>query len=126
MKHVYGDATDLDGVEPGEFDYATILFLIHELWADQRIKVLEEALRVARRVIVVDSHVPLPKNAHAAALRVVESIGGREYYGSFADYITTGGITGALTALRTPVSILHRSTFWHGFRDAVVLTRHET
>jgi SAM-dependent methyltransferase len=122
---MHGDATDLSGISSREYDYATVLFLIHELPAEQRLRVLEEALRVARRVVVVDSHVPLPRNAHAAALHVVESIGGREHYGSFANYLAAGGIMGVLPGLQTQTSTLHRSTFWHGCRDAVVLARRE-
>jgi SAM-dependent methyltransferase len=118
---VHGDATDLSGIETGAYDYATVLFLIHELPAEQRSRTLTEALRVARRVIVVDSHVPLPRNAHAAALHVVESIGGREHYGSFADYLAAGGIRGVLRGLEEDVAVLHSSTFWHGCRDVVVL-----
>jgi SAM-dependent methyltransferase len=121
--YVHGDATDLRDVKSGEFDYATILFLIHEIPAEHRVMVLEEALRVARQVVVVDSHVPLPRNAHAAALHIVESIGGREHYGSFANYLAAGGIMGVLPGLPMPPSVLHRSTFWHGCRDVVVLSR---
>jgi SAM-dependent methyltransferase len=122
---VRGDATDLRETRSSEYDYATMLFLIHELPPEQRVRALEEALRVARRVVVVDSHVPLPRNAHAAALHVVEWMGGREHHASFADYLAAGGIMGAVARLQTQPAVLHRSAFWHGCRDAVVLSRHD-
>jgi SAM-dependent methyltransferase len=74
--YVHGDATNLKDVKTGEFDYATILFLLHEISAEQRVGVLKEALCAARQAVVVDSHVPLPRNVHAAALHVVELMGG--------------------------------------------------
>ncbi len=123
IDYMHGDATNLDNVESGEYDYATILFLVHEIPAEQRLRVLEEALRVAGHVVVVDSHVPLPRNAHAAALHVVESMGGREHHGSFVDYLARGGIMGVVSRLEPPVSVLRSMTFWHGCRDAVVLSR---
>jgi SAM-dependent methyltransferase len=118
----YGDAADLKDVKTGEFDFATILFLMHEISAEHRVMVLEEALRVARQVVVVDSHVPLPRNMHAAALHTVELLGGREHYGSFTDYLAAGGITGVLSGLQDRPTVLHRSTFWHGCRDIVVIS----
>jgi SAM-dependent methyltransferase len=119
----YGDATNLSAIDAGAYDYATMLFLLHEIPRAQRLRALNEALRVARRAIVVDSHVPLPLNVHAAALHVVELMGGCGHYASFSDYLATGGIEGLLPELMPPVSALRRITFWHGCRDAVVLSR---
>jgi ubiquinone/menaquinone biosynthesis C-methylase UbiE len=123
IRYLYGDATCLDAVGPGEFDYATILFLLHELPAAQRLLVLEEALRVARHVVVVESHVPFPVNVHAAALHIVEVMGGREHHARFADFLARGGIAGVMSGLRTGAAVVHRSIFWHGCRDVVVLRR---
>jgi SAM-dependent methyltransferase len=120
----YGDATNLSTISTGEYDYATVLLLLHEIPREQRLKVLDESLRVARHAIVVDSHVPLPRNAHAAALHIVELMGGREHHNSFTDYLATGGIEDLLPQLMPPVLALRRLTFWHGCRDAVVLSRH--
>jgi SAM-dependent methyltransferase len=122
----YGDATNLSTISTGEYDYATVLFLLHEIPHEQRLKVLDESLRVARHVIVVDSHVPLPRNAHSAALHIVELMGGREHHNSFKDYLAMGGIEVLLPQLMPPVLSLRRLTFWHGCRDAVVLSRDGT
>jgi SAM-dependent methyltransferase len=122
ITYVHGDATNLSSVESGEYDYATLLFLMHEIPMKQRVRALEEALRVAQHVVAVDSHVPLPRNAHAAALHLVEAMGGREHYASFADYLATGGMMGVVSRLEPPVSVVHAITFWHGCRDALVLS----
>lgn len=123
IRYLHGDATRLDAVAPGQFDYATVLFLLHELPATQRVGVLEEALRVAEHVVVVDSHVPFPRNAHAAALHVVEWMGGLEHHRSFTDYLARGGIMGVVSRLEPQVSVTRSITFWHGCRDAMVLSR---
>lgn len=120
---VHGDATNLTGMEAGEFDCATMLFLIHELHGQERVRALNEALRVARRVIVVDSFVPLPRNAHAMALHAVEASGGRVHYSCFASYLAAGGIMGIVANSNIMPVVLHRSVFWHGCRDVVVFSR---
>lgn len=121
VRFVYGDATDLDNLEPRTFDYATVLFLLHELPRQEQVKVLHEALCLARKVVVVDSHVPLPRNLHGIALRAVEASGGPQHYSSFAGYITGGGIEGILAELRVQTSVVQRFVFWHGCREMLVL-----
>jgi SAM-dependent methyltransferase len=123
VRFVHGDGTDLASFEPGMFDYATILFLLHEVPRQKQIAVLNEALRVAKKVVVVDSLVPLPKNLHGIALRVVEALGGPEHYRSFADYLVAGGIGGILADSHVEASVAQRSVFWHGCRQMVVLER---
>ena len=87
-------------------------------------EVLVEALRLSRRVIAVDSGVPLPRNLHGLALRAVELIGGPGHYGSFRDYLDAGGIGGVLEDSRVSASVRERSVFWHGCRDITILERH--
>ncbi len=115
------DAANLTGLEPSVFDYATILFLLHEVPREKQIAVLKEALRVARLVVAVDSLVPLPRNLHGIALRVVEASGGREHYRPFADYLAAGGISGILTDPRLGAAVVRQSVFWHGCREMVIL-----
>ncbi|MBN1825120.1 MAG: class I SAM-dependent methyltransferase [Candidatus Eisenbacteria bacterium] len=123
IRFTYGDATCLDDSGLGKFDYATMLFLLHELPAPQRVLALAEALRLAEHVVVVDSHVPFPRNAHAAVLHLVESLSGAEHHRCFMDYLARGGIMGVVSELGSQVSVTHKTTFWHGCRDAVVLAR---
>ena len=108
---------------PDSFDIATILFLLHEIPYEKQVLVLNEALRVARRAIVVDSRVPLPKNLHGIALRIVEALGGPGHYRSFADYLAANGISGVLADSRVRASVAGHSVFWHGCREMVVLER---
>jgi SAM-dependent methyltransferase len=121
VRFVHGDASDLADMEPGMFNYATVLLLLHELSRDKQVGVLKEALRVAREVIVVDSKAPLPWNLHGVALRMVEVSGGREHYRPFSEYLASGGIPGTLADSRVRTSVVHHSVFWHGCRELVVL-----
>ncbi|MBU1699519.1 MAG: class I SAM-dependent methyltransferase [Candidatus Eisenbacteria bacterium] len=118
-----GDATRLSGYAIDTFDYATILLLLHEVPREIQIAALCEALRVARKAVVVDSQVPLPRNLHGIALRIVEASGGRSHYRPFADYLAAGGIGGILSDPRIKASPVNRSTFWHGCREVIVLQR---
>jgi len=121
VRFAHGDGTDLAGLEPGAFDYATVLFLLHELPRQKQVQVLHQALGIARKVVVVDSQVPLPRNLHGIALRVVEASGGMEHYRPFADYLAGGGIGGILADSGIRASVVQRSVFWHGCREIVVL-----
>ena len=121
VRFVHGDGTDLSGIEPGAFDYATVLFLLHEVPRQIQVEVLNEASRIARKVIVVDSHVPLPRNLHGIALRLVEASGGPEHYRPFAEYLAAGGIGSILADSRVGAPVSQRSVFWHGCREIVVL-----
>ncbi|GAB4126716.1 MAG: hypothetical protein Kow001_22350 [Acidobacteriota bacterium] len=118
-----GDGADLSCLEPDSFDFATILFLLHEIPRETQVAVLNEALRVAQKAIVVDSQVPLPKNLHGLALRVVEALGGPEHYRIFADYLAGGGIGGILADSRVRATAARGFLFWHGCRHLVVLDR---
>jgi SAM-dependent methyltransferase len=121
VRFLNSDGADLGVYGPQGFDFATILFLLHEVSRRIRISVVNEALRVARKTIVVDSVVPLPKNLHGIALRIVEAIGGPEHYRSFADYLKAGGIGGILADSSIRAAVTQRSIFWHGCREMMVL-----
>ena len=118
---ILGDGTSLSQMEAKSFDFATILFLLHEIPREEQIKVVAEAVRLARHVVLVDSRCPLPRNAHGIALRVVEAIGGPDHYNQFAGYLKAGGMDGILSQLQLPAAIVHRSVFWHNCREIVIL-----
>jgi len=49
---VHGDATDLSAYPDRSFDFAVMLVFIHELDEKRQRRVLEEALRVADRLVI--------------------------------------------------------------------------
>lgn len=118
-----GDGTDLARFRPDSFDIVTIVLLLHELSRDHQARVLHESLRLAPRVIAVDSKAPLPRNLHGLALRVVEALGGPGHYRTFAEYLAAGGFDGILADARVRACVIDRSVFWHGCRERLVLER---
>jgi SAM-dependent methyltransferase len=118
------DAIDLDGIESQSFDFATITQMIHELHRKDRAVAVTEALRVADKVMIVDSVVPLPWNWYGIALRIAEAIGhSRE--ARFKNYLDDGGIDTIIKDVGYPVTILHRSVFAYGCRENVMIVKKE-
>lgn len=116
------DAADLSGLGDRSFQHATMLFLMHELPRETQVRVLREALRVAERVIMIDSIAPLPKNAGGLGIRVVEATFGRDHHGHFRSFLAGGGLTGILHVSGLAVATVHRSTFWRNCREVVVVS----
>ena len=120
---MHQDATELIGIEDQSFDYATVLFLMHELPRQMQLRVLSEALRVASHVLVIDSKVPLPVSPSGLGIRVVEATFGREHYGHFKSFLRSRGIMGMLEDSGLPMTIVHRSSFWRDCREVIVVSR---
>jgi SAM-dependent methyltransferase len=119
------DATDLSGFICGAFDCATVTLLLHELPREARTRVLTEALRVARTVIVADWTTPLPSSLEGLSVRFIEWAG-RHHYRSFKDYLARGGIDGIikdLRALEPQVALAHREVLKSTCREIVALSR---
>lgn len=116
---VHEDATDLSVYSDCSFDYATLLMLVHELPRPQQILALREALRVAVRVIIVDSVVPLPKNAEGIGIRLVEATFGRDHNPNFKAFLSAAGIGGILKDSGLSVRVEHRFVFWRNCREVV-------
>ena len=121
VSFVLGDGANLTAFKSPAFDFATIILLLHEVPQHVQIATINEALRVARKTIIIDSLAPLPKNFHGIALRIVEAIGGPKHYHSFANFLKWSGINGILVNSSIKAKISQRSIFWHGCREMVVL-----
>jgi len=122
---VHQDASDLSAFGDHSFDYATMLVFMHELPGAQQIRVLKEALRVAKRVVIVDSVAPLPRNAGGIGIRIVEATFGRDHHDNFKDFLAGGGIRGILRKSGLPVKVEHSSVFWRNCREVVVVSKQQ-
>ncbi len=105
LTFLHGDATDLSEFVDRSFDYACVVFLLHELEQTERMRVLAEALRVAKSLIIVDMRSPLPENAAGRSIRFVEATFERASHKSFLDYLARNGTTGLLDASPSPLEI---------------------
>ena len=119
---VHEDATDLSAFRDHCFDYATMLMLMHELPRPQQVCVLKEALRVARRAIIIDSVSPLPKNVGGIGIRIVEGTFGRDHNQHFKAFLAAGGIADILKDSALPITVEHRSLFWRNCREVVLVS----
>jgi ubiquinone/menaquinone biosynthesis C-methylase UbiE len=122
LTFVHGDANDLAEFADQSFDYATLLMLIHELPRPQQLRVLGEALRVARRAIIIDAVAPLPRNAGGLGIRVVEATFGHDHHRHFKAFLAGGGIRGVVEASGAPMTVEHSSVFWRNCREAIVVS----
>jgi len=121
VEFLEGDATHLGSLGQGAFDFASMLFLLHELPRRERPRALDGAQRVARRVVVIDARARLPLNLFSMAWRAVEISSGLADYRLFTDFIEAGGIDAVLAGSALDPAVVQRSVFWHGCREMVML-----
>ena len=120
---IHGDATDLSAFSDRSFDYATLLMVVHELPKTDQFRALKEALRVAGRVIIVDSTAPLPKNAGGIGIRLVEATFGRVHNPHFKTFLSAAGIGGILGESGLSVNLEHRAIFWRNCREVEMISQ---
>ena len=123
IEYLHKDATDLAEFSDDAFDYATMLVFIHELPAQQQVKALQEALRVAPRLIICDSAVPLPWNLHGFQVRLAEYVFGRDHLPQFKRFVSLGGIDGVLRQSNLSYGVDYRDLFWNDTREIVLVSR---
>lgn len=87
-----GDATDLSEFSDNEFDVALLSLALHQFPSDLYKPILSEMKRVAKRIIIVDYAVPLPKNYAGFGSRIAEFLAGAEHNRNFKSYYKKGGI----------------------------------
>ncbi len=122
LAFVHGDGGDLPQFADQAFDYATVLMVMHEVVMAERIRILQEALRVARRAVVIDSVAPLPRNGGGVGIRLVERVLGYDHHPSFKAFLASGGLHGLLREAGPSVTLETSRIFWHGCREAIVIS----
>ncbi len=120
---LHQDATYLARFGDRTFDFATMLIFLHELPREHQVLVVNEALRVADKTIIVDARAPLPKNPSGLGVRLVESTLGRDHHSHFCSFLLSGGIMGLLKISGFPITVLQHSVFWRNCRELVMITR---
>jgi SAM-dependent methyltransferase len=74
------------------FDYAVLTYVVHEVNEKERIDLLNEAAKVADRIIIGDYLVPKPKGFGVYISEAIEFIAGRDHYRNYRSYVSNGGI----------------------------------
>lgn len=123
VKFLHQDATDMQALRDGSFDYVVVLNTIHELIPEMQLRLLREALRVGCNILLFDSFVPLPWNATGLVKRFIEISFGIDHYPQFRSHIASGGIDGILETAGYADKIVERSTFSQGCNQLVIVSR---
>jgi ubiquinone/menaquinone biosynthesis C-methylase UbiE len=126
VSYVHGDATKLSDYGDRSFDFAVMMLFIHELEEGQQKEALEEALRVAEKVMICDAASPLPKNKNAFLMWFAETVFGYEHKHHFKRFLAESGIEGLLAKTGLSVQIEHSSLFWNNCRQMVVVSKRST
>ena len=92
VNFIHGDATSLPHFEDQQFDYLTISMALHEMPSELRLKVLNEAKRIAKKIIIADYVVPQPLSFAGVRTRIVEFLAGIEHFKGFRDFQNNNGI----------------------------------
>ncbi len=75
-----------------QFDYAITTYVIHEVNEHERLALMLDMAKVAKRLIIGDYLAPQPKNKAGVLNEVIEFIAGNEHYRNFKNFQKKGGI----------------------------------
>jgi SAM-dependent methyltransferase len=123
LEFIHGDATDLSQFGRRSFDYVTMHFVLHELNRPQQIEILRETLRVAGKVLMIDSAFPMPRNAYGIGIRAVEATFGHDHYHNFKCFLSGGGINGIIADSGLNILNEYSSVFKQGCREVVIVSQ---
>jgi ubiquinone/menaquinone biosynthesis C-methylase UbiE len=99
VSFVLGDVTSVFADVPdGHFDLATMILVLHEMPDEARAPVLAEVARLARKVVCLDFHAPMPWTLAGLRNRLIEMTTGAEHYRAFRSFQRLGGMAGAARA----------------------------
>ena len=86
------NATNLSRFGAKSFDVAIMSLALHQFDHQLHLTILSEMKRVAKRIIIADYAVPLPKNYAGIGSRVAEFLAGKEHNHNFRQYYKLGGL----------------------------------
>ena len=90
------NATHLEGFSNNDFDVSVITLALHQFSPELYAPILNEMKRVAKKIIIVDYSVPLPKNYAGIGSQIAEFIAGREHNRNFNQFYKLGGLNSIL------------------------------
>jgi ubiquinone/menaquinone biosynthesis C-methylase UbiE len=101
---IQADAMDLHMFNSRQFDYAVLSMAIHQFPEMMREKVLTEACRIARSIIIIDYNYPVPANISGFIVKMIERFAGMEHFRNFKNYCKNGGLRPLITSLKLGVA----------------------
>lgn len=95
IKNVYfihSDATNLSQFKKHQFDYAVISMVLHEALPKLRSGIINEAKRIAKKIIIADYSVPQPFNLEGIFIFIIEFLAGISHFKGFRSFQKNNGI----------------------------------
>jgi ubiquinone/menaquinone biosynthesis C-methylase UbiE len=103
VEFIHADASQLEKVVNQNFDFATMVMFLHEVEPELREKVLREALKFAKQVVIADFLSPFPGNMASILFRLLEYMAGMRHHRNFRNWMMLGGIGGFIKGLDVSV-----------------------
>ena len=108
VEFFHADATQLSKVLDQQFDYATVVFGLHEMLNADRVQVLNEMRAVGMKIIIADFTAPKPNHPNAIMNSIIEVLAGWDHFRNSRNFLSSGGIEGLLeTCELTTEKVLH-------------------
>ena len=92
VQFLEADATSLTKIPDKQFDCAILSLVLHSLPEKLRRQVLQEAIRVATKIVIADYVTTQPKSFSGLVVRGIEWIAGGEHFQSFNQFRASGGL----------------------------------
>jgi ubiquinone/menaquinone biosynthesis C-methylase UbiE len=90
------DANDLSHFKDKEFDFSIMSLALHQFPPADRIRIMKEAVRISKKMIIADYATPLPRNIYGIGTKIVERLAGKQHFLNFKSYISAGGLSGII------------------------------
>jgi len=123
VRFLHEDGTEMVDIDNDVFDQAVICYIIHELVRPLELKLLSEAWRTSRSLILLESYAPLPWNAVGVIKRAIEYSFGWEHAPQFRDFIAKGGLPSLLEEAGLKEHIVSQARFQAGCQQLIVVAR---
>jgi SAM-dependent methyltransferase len=121
VDYVQGSAYELP-FDDGSMDVSLLVLALHEHTEAERTRMLHEAIRVARRfVLLADYEAPphMRLNLAWGVIRFVEHIAGPEHRSGFLDFVHRGSLTGLLGRHQLSTAV-EKDSHFHTMRIVAV------
>jgi len=92
VEFFHGGVDVLNNFKDREFDFASFSMSLHEMEEEERIVLLNEALRIANRVIIADYLIPAQTLSSDLGVVLVEFIAGINHFKNYLNFRRHGGI----------------------------------
>ena len=112
------DATRLSEFSDKSFDIATTTLALHQFKPELFPAIISEMKRISKKIIIIDYHIPLPKNLYGYGCKIAEFFAGVEHNSNFKKFARLGGLPKIMQTLG--VEITQSEIFGNGAFQIIV------